>query len=120
VTLPVTVPDSEKPPWLAEMWHTVEPGPFLDAIWVIDCPWKVKVRSKARGWKTAVLLARGCAARPPGLASPRAAGVFEERRQRLPEGGDVRGRQIDLTRRPAEGEPDRLLGRAVTEVAFPA
>jgi hypothetical protein len=68
--LPVTVPDSEKPPWLAEMWHTVEPGPFLDATWVIDCPWKVKVRSKARGWKTAVLLARGCAVRPPGLASP--------------------------------------------------
>jgi hypothetical protein len=53
VTLPVTVPDSEKPSWLAEMLHTVEPGPFFDATWVIDCPSKVKVRSKARGWKTA-------------------------------------------------------------------
>ena len=55
VTLPVTVPDSEKPSWLAEMLHTVEPGPFFDATWVIDGPFlKVKVRSKARGWKTAV------------------------------------------------------------------
>ena len=53
--MPVTVPDSEKPSWLAEMLHIVEPGPFFDATWVIDCPSKVKVRSKARGWKTAVL-----------------------------------------------------------------
>src|SRR5262245_34084024 len=52
--------------------------------------------------------ARGRAARPPGLASPGLAGVLDERRQLLPEGGGVLGGQIDLIRRPAEGEPDGL------------
>jgi hypothetical protein len=37
------------------MLHTVEPGPFFDATWVNVCPPKLKVRSKARGWNTAVL-----------------------------------------------------------------
>lgn len=55
VTFPVTVPDSENPSWLAEMLHTVEPGPFFDATSVMDCPLKVNVRSNARGWNTAVL-----------------------------------------------------------------
>ena len=68
----------------------------------------------------AALPARGSAARPPGLASPGLAGVLDERRQRLPEGGGVFGGQIDLILRPAEGEPDGLIGRAATEGRLPA
>ena len=61
---------------------------------------------------------RGRAARPPGLASPGPAGMFDERRQLLPVGLGVLGGQIDLILRRAEGEVDGHIGWAATEVVF--